>query len=263
MWWKLGGQLVAALALILVAVLDYRWWDKRTRKFRRTRLTLFVVLGLLLGVSVLDAYFDHREVSQQNNDLLKRLDTLGQQAQQAEAASAARDATSQQRIAEFRVMLDPFIVEARRRNPGVTDQQALSALARHLAVVEQRADRTSKQVAEQRRDMFHVAPIPGGLRVDSPQSAVARHYGVGLEAYKASRLEEARAEFELILAQEPQHIPGLNMLGIVLSELGFQSEALASLQKAYELSKDPDIKNNIEVVRRFPGRRIRFQEKAQ
>jgi hypothetical protein len=49
---KIALQIAPVLVTVLVANLDYVWHDKRTRKFRRTRLLLYVLSGVMLILGV-------------------------------------------------------------------------------------------------------------------------------------------------------------------------------------------------------------------
>jgi hypothetical protein len=51
--WKLLPQILAILVVAVVAVLDYVWHDKRTKKFRATRFWLFLLIVPLMLLSVL------------------------------------------------------------------------------------------------------------------------------------------------------------------------------------------------------------------
>jgi len=52
MIWKLLPPVLTILVATVVAVLDYVWHDKRTKKFRKTRLCLFLLIVPLMLVSV-------------------------------------------------------------------------------------------------------------------------------------------------------------------------------------------------------------------
>jgi tetratricopeptide (TPR) repeat protein len=124
--------------------------------------------------------------------------------------------------------------------------------------------RLKKELETQQTKTFELLQNPGsdgGIRVYSKRAAAARHHAAGLAQYKAGDLRAAKETFERILQQVPNHADSWNMLGIVLNELGQPDQATICLEKAYELTGNPDFKNNIELVRRFPGERMRFTEK--
>ena len=77
---KLIPPLLGAAALILVAVLDYLHRDKRTTRFKRGRVALFTILGLLLLTTPISMYLDDRardESAQRQNKRIADLLTGG------------------------------------------------------------------------------------------------------------------------------------------------------------------------------------------
>src|SRR6266536_4419048 len=54
MIWKLLPQMLTVLVTAIVAVLDYVWHDKRTKKFRTTMVWLFLSIVLLMAVSIIE-----------------------------------------------------------------------------------------------------------------------------------------------------------------------------------------------------------------
>src|SRR5438874_10740974 len=61
MVWKLIPQILGGALIGLVAVLDYHWHDKRTRRFRRARACLYVLCFLCVVAGILATANEHRE----------------------------------------------------------------------------------------------------------------------------------------------------------------------------------------------------------
>jgi hypothetical protein len=79
MMWKVVLQVLAALVTLLIAILDYKWHDKRTLKFRRARGLLFLFILVLLTVSVFVTIQDDQEKEREKEDLTHRLDEITKQ----------------------------------------------------------------------------------------------------------------------------------------------------------------------------------------
>lgn len=74
MFWKIVLQVLAVLVALLIAGLDYLWYDKRTLKFKRTRIALVPVSLLLLFVSIVVTIQDEQDKVREITDLIGRLD---------------------------------------------------------------------------------------------------------------------------------------------------------------------------------------------
>ena len=70
---KLAPQVLAVTVVLLTSVLDYVAHDKRTRRFKSVRASLFAVAGVGLVVSVLATVYDetmkHEEIAKLNRQL--------------------------------------------------------------------------------------------------------------------------------------------------------------------------------------------------
>ena len=77
--WKVVLQVLAALVTLLIAILDYKWHDKRTLKFRRALGLLFLFILVLLVVSVFVTILDDLEKEREKEDLTNRLDEITNQ----------------------------------------------------------------------------------------------------------------------------------------------------------------------------------------
>jgi hypothetical protein len=69
MIWKLLPQVLTILVAAVVALLDYVWHDKRTKKFRKTRLFLFLLIVPLMLVSVASLLKEVRTNAQEQQTL--------------------------------------------------------------------------------------------------------------------------------------------------------------------------------------------------
>lgn len=76
MIWKILFQILAVLVALLTASLDYLWRDKRTLKFKRTRIILFFCSIALLVVSIVAVVYDQYQNDQEIEQLTRRLDRI-------------------------------------------------------------------------------------------------------------------------------------------------------------------------------------------
>jgi len=65
-----------------------------------------------------------------------------------------------------------------------------------------------------------------------PPVTISQALQVGIEHHRAGRLAEAQAAYEQILAAEPNHADGLNLLGLVAHESGRPEAAVESMRRA-------------------------------
>lgn len=79
MTWKVVLQVLAALVTGLIALLDYKRYDKRTLKFKRARGSLFLLILVLLLVSILVTIQDEQKKEREIEDLTDRLDEITKQ----------------------------------------------------------------------------------------------------------------------------------------------------------------------------------------
>jgi hypothetical protein len=79
MMWKMVLQVLAALVTGLIALLDYKWYDKRTLKFRRARRSLFLLILILLVASILVTIQDEQNKEREMEDLTNGLDEITKQ----------------------------------------------------------------------------------------------------------------------------------------------------------------------------------------
>lgn len=136
MFWKLIGTVLPVAGMVVIAVLDYVWWDKRTKRFKQARSGLMVILGVSAVVSGVGAYLESRDREAEAKQLAARLDELRLgQAMEAERAET-RHSEQASEIGRLRTMLDPFLVLARRRAPSTDDASALQALAGRMEALE-------------------------------------------------------------------------------------------------------------------------------
>ena len=97
---KLLLQMTAVLMAVLPAILDYTWHDKRTVKFKRTRLALYLLCFFALIVSAVVTVQDERANERQVQELTTRLDDLRRQSEAAakKNESAAAEQRSQMQL---------------------------------------------------------------------------------------------------------------------------------------------------------------------
>ncbi len=146
MVWKIVLQTTAVLTAILIANLDYVWHDKRTRKFKRTRVILYVLAAITLVLSVVVTIQDDRQHRNETGQLTSVLNNLRKETAtlRDEAKHSGREQQSQ--MAELiegnkklQNSLAPFQALAKTRYPGLEDREALEKLRADITAVEKRA----------------------------------------------------------------------------------------------------------------------------
>ncbi len=142
-----------------------------------------------------------------------------------------------------------------------TEEREIIKLRQDIKKYQDENKRLKVIINQQRAKLFDVFPAPdSGIILYSRQDSIVKRYNQALDLYKKGRLLEAKELLEIILQKDPEDVDTLNLLGIVLNELGNTDEALKCLNKAYRLSKAPCILNNIALIRKFPGKEIEYKE---
>jgi len=153
MIWKIALQLIAVLTAILIANLDYLWHDKRTRKFKRTRLFLYFLAGITLILSVVVTVQDNRqhkvEVTQLTSalsDLKKETSTLRTEAQNTGKEQKSKMEELIEGNKKLQDSLAPFQDIAQKRYPDLEGKEALEKLKTDITAVEKRAAELERKV---------------------------------------------------------------------------------------------------------------------
>jgi hypothetical protein len=133
---KLVLHVLAVLMAILVALLDYRWSDKRTRRFKNTRTVLFILLIISLLLSVGVVVRDDRDKRAELITLQQALADLRIQGARADEAADQRGRQQAQQLEEIKQQLAPFLAIANERYPNSTTSDALHKLATEVKAIQ-------------------------------------------------------------------------------------------------------------------------------
>ena len=128
---SLAIHVASCVTLVLVSLLDYVWRDKRTRRHRRLRSILFVLLGALLLTGAWTAYQDQLTAKAEAGEAKRRHEALQRQLEQAERAAGVEREQARLRYLDLRSVL---VAIARQRYPGLSDEAALGRLTEHLRI---------------------------------------------------------------------------------------------------------------------------------
>ena len=79
MIWKIALQVLAVLVTLLIAALDYKWYDRRTSRFKGARKALPLLCLMLLLVSIVVTIQDEQAKEREIEDLTGRLDEITNQ----------------------------------------------------------------------------------------------------------------------------------------------------------------------------------------
>ncbi len=146
MVWKIVLQIIAVLTAIIIANLDYLWHDKRTVKFKRTRLFLYFLAFITLILSVVVTIQDNRQHVYEVEQLTSTLDKLHKETStfRTESKDTGKEQQSQMAMLiegnkKLQDSLTPFQDLASKRYPGLEGKEALEKLKTDITAVENRA----------------------------------------------------------------------------------------------------------------------------
>jgi hypothetical protein len=153
MVWKIVLQIIAVLTAIVIANLDYLWHDKRTRKFKHTRLFLYLLAAITLIVSVVVTIQGDRQHEREVQQLTSALDNLQRETStfRSEAKNSGKEQQSQMAALlegnkRLQDSLAPFQDLAKKRYPDLEGKEALEKLRTDISAVEKRAAELEKKV---------------------------------------------------------------------------------------------------------------------
>lgn len=129
---KLMLQILGGGALILAAILDYVAHDKRTTRFRRGRLILFIMLGVLLIVSVISVYEDDHNIRRENRLLAEHIETLQAQIRQEADSAAFRNLLLIKQIMFIEGRLETVMRKTGTKLPDTLAQKELNSITSDL-----------------------------------------------------------------------------------------------------------------------------------
>ena len=133
--WKVLLQTLAVVLGLLVANLDYIWHDKRTLKFKRTRLALYVSSGVFLSISIVVTVQSERKSDRESQELRVKLGELTHETQ-----------SGAELVKELQNQLQPFITLAREKYPSPDLNESLRSLHSDLQKIQERT--TKLEAAE-------------------------------------------------------------------------------------------------------------------
>ena len=114
---KILLQLLISISAFLAIYLDYKWTDKRRKKFKRTRNWLVIIMGVILIVSVGLTIHDDKEQKNERLELNKELSDL-------------KDSLSiiKKIGVDLNTQIEPLIKIAREKYPDLPIEEALKKL---------------------------------------------------------------------------------------------------------------------------------------
>jgi len=191
----------------------------------------------------------HQEKKEQDKrmaDLTRKLkaeeDTLasGQgSADPAETEMLREVIRRQLRVQERRRQAKDLLVEA-ARSLGKEDEKLNQAIELFDGTEMELTPEEQKLVADQQVDGEFVSPFARdratvGAAVGELNKELESYDRAATKAYLAGRLLPTRELFQMMVEQNPGHVPALCKLGVVQMKLGETMDAMESFQKAIEL----------------------------
>jgi tetratricopeptide (TPR) repeat protein len=147
------------------------------------------------------------------------------------------------------------LASANKEVPQAYDESLKSQLDKYQSENKMLKDSLRQEKAKT-FDLDQGSTPDGGIIIRSRKSSIAKKYNSALDEYLKGNLAPAKETLELILEVEPDEFKTMTLLGIILNELGYADKALVYLNKAYNISKDPMILGNIEIIKKNPGVKI-------
>lgn len=127
MAYKIILQLIVGIGLILTVILDYKWYDKRTKKFKTSRNTLLVLTLLALILSIINTYNDEVERNSEKIAHQKQLNNVIDSLSEIKSISF-----------EMTQQLEPIIQLAKSRYPNLETGDALKMIKKEIDSLENR-----------------------------------------------------------------------------------------------------------------------------
>jgi hypothetical protein len=118
---KLVLQALVGVALILVAILDYKLFDKRTKRFRLARRTLFILLTALLILNFFLVY-------EEDHSKRREIKQLTEQIKRADDSAATRNLELSIQIEIIRNTLETFMRKAKTKPPDIAVKNDLNKM---------------------------------------------------------------------------------------------------------------------------------------
>lgn len=150
-------QILAVSLALVVALLDYKWHDKRTKKFRVARRALLVLSVVFLAAAVAQTILEDHERRREAGDLQGRLTRLQVSADNTDAAAALRSgevsaalSRLQEQNAVLVARLAPFLALAQARYPSQSEAAALAAFAIEVQALQTRVRDLEARTAPRR-----------------------------------------------------------------------------------------------------------------
>ena len=210
---RIIAQVLAVGFPLLAGLLDYHWRDKRTRKFRRVKFSLFVVGTLLLIVSVYLTILDQDAHERESSALRSSIQRLAANGSQQAIQAEQRDRTTQARLRQlldsnhaFETQLAPFVREADRRFPSLPSQSRLERLAQEVALQQTQLDaiRNYSEIAK-----LNFAGVTGVAQPPLVESTPISRLLEGTYAIEGNHLtygcsDSAAARFHRVVTEFPR-----------------------------------------------------------
>ena len=149
---------VLAVALTQIA-LEHRWHDRRTKKHRRIRGLLVLLLIISTCATIAVVASDHRS----SQKLEEQVSGLRMEAGTRESAAKQERAVLQEEVVRLEQKLDPFLKVALARFPNLAPESALQRLSEEIDVLRERTmqlETATESIA--RRD--HYRPVDAAIR---------------------------------------------------------------------------------------------------
>jgi hypothetical protein len=127
MAFKIILQLIVGIGLILTVILDYKWYDKRTIKFKSSRNVLLTLTLLALILSIINTYNDEIERNSEKIAHQKQLNNMIDSLSEIKAISF-----------EMTQQLEPIIQLAKSRYPNLETGDALKMVKKEIDSLENR-----------------------------------------------------------------------------------------------------------------------------
>lgn len=171
---KILFQIGAGISSLLALLMDYKWYDKRKRIFKRSRNVAIVMAVVLLIIGVFLIVHDENQKDLEITSLNSQLDSVQSRLINIQGSSDS-----------LNYKITPFLKLATERYPNVSSEQALDSLKRDISSLSMKTNRletfeTNRQASE--RELASLRGTPPSIGVSLIMDT-KRNVAVGIQFF--------------------------------------------------------------------------------
>ena len=130
MWTIIGLQILTGIIALTSIVLEFIWYDKRTKNFKKARNIFITATLLLIVAGVVNAVYEKTKTDKERIILQKQYDSLNQNFDSVKLKLE----TTNINLTAIRVQLTPFLQLASKKYPTLNQEEALRRFGKSLII---------------------------------------------------------------------------------------------------------------------------------